>query len=509
MSGFNKHILRIVLFFLFVSSCYALDQEVTVEMGKGIRSNYAFMEARRFEVTGDLKQAYTLYRDSYMLDSLNYRSAYRAGRILSDMGHFENAKAAYLRSIAIADDFYPAYNSLGILLNRLGERLDAIKTLSDGVLAAPDYAPAWRNLGRTLVEGGYEAEALKVYERAVKLDENHFDSRVTYGILLAKLGNIERAKEQVRRVLRSDPQNKRAKETSEWLISWPGKEIKKDKIPETLKIPAKIKIPPVTEEKNKSLPRRYENSWSFDPPDPSMVDVDILKQNARDYLRLGRYKEAEEVLEITVQYEDKDKRLWADYGFALYKLKKYDRAAEAYNRAILAGEKEKQPVTWYYMNRGLSLYYAGDYKTSTKALKKAVEMNDELSRAHYYLGLVRIEREQYRYAVRSLKKAVKLSPDHVESQLALGVAYIKAGAGERAIVHYRKALSLRPDDPEILMDLARLLERERFLQEAGDVYIEFAKVTEDMESYRLWRDIAIKRIERYKRGDDFTQVTTP
>jgi len=464
-------------------------------------SNELFAYARSVEMRGEKNKAYELYRKSYHLNPENFRSCYRAGRILNDYHEYELAREAYKRSIDIAGDFYPAHSSLGILLEKIGEDQQAINALRKAVRVAPDYAPAWRNLGKSLVKIGDEKSALFAYAKAVNLDVNDIPTRTTLGILLARQGKLDEAKRQLENVLSYDPKNIRAKKSLDWIKKYPGdlKNVTKDK---EIKPEIKFTRKRVSPTKRKIETQKYNPVWVFNTPAPGMVNPEVLKKNGMDYLRLRKFKEASEVLAVAAQYDNNDPELFAAQAFALFRIEEFDKSALAYEKAIEISKRKKMEVPWYYLNRGLALYYSGNYKTATKVLKRALEFNPDFSRAHYILGLVRLERKQYRHAVRSLKKTVEIDPGFIDGQVALAVSYIRSGYAKSAIVHYREALSRRPDDPDLTIDLARLLEKEKFYSQSADEYERFLFLTEGNEVYSIWREMAKSRMKRYRKNEN-------
>jgi predicted TPR repeat methyltransferase/Tfp pilus assembly protein PilF len=132
------------------------------------------------------------------------------GNLLLQQRRFDEAAAAYARSIALGEtpaQRAPAWNNLGTLhrkCRRLREAEAACRTAIDLV---PDFADAWYNLSRILIEDGRVAEGLAANSRAVVLWPREVQARDQVIRALVLLGELEPAAALYRDWLREDPDN--------------------------------------------------------------------------------------------------------------------------------------------------------------------------------------------------------------------------------------------------------------------------------------------------------------
>jgi len=449
-----------------------------------------FTEGRIHEAEGDFPGAYDFYRKAFRIDSTNYRSVYRGGRILDSFGRIEDAHAAYLRTIAIEPQFYPAYNSLGILLSRKDLPGEAWRVFHGGVDVAPDYAPAWRNLGRAAAILGNIEAATKAFEQAVKLEPDEASSRVTLGILYAWDWKLVQSREQLQRAVELDPGNHRAQKCLAWVDAnaTPG-------IKEPREVIAAEPPPPPPP----ALKSEKRIDWAFVAPEASVDYSELRTQRGVALVQLGRYREAVPELRDAAHHGSQDERVYAALGYALYRLGDDEGAAEAYKRAV---KLAIIPEPWYQINLGAAYQRSGRYGAAAKAYKRALKIDSDTPRAHYALGLLRLETGDNKRALKSLVESVRLDPEHGPSHAALAVALVRNNRRDDAMIAYRNAARLMPSDPDVRMSLARLYDEQGLVLDAAEEYIAYLKLTKDLPQYREWREVALQRVNELTKKSD-------
>lgn len=444
-----------------------------------------FAQARSYEMLGDLEKAYILYRHTWLKDPGNYRSLYHAGRLLEQIGRPIDAELAYRESARLAPDFYAASNALGLLMKQAGRYEEAEKAFAQAALASPDYAPAWRNLGRAKIDNGDLYGAVDPWIEAVKLAPRDVESRITLGLVLARINEFSGAREHLEAALDYDPGNPRAAQGLAFVDAQPGS----------------VGEPPTDQLAlpDRPLERGMRTSddpvWVFAAPQIKLDDPDGLKRIGLDKVRRHEYEAAEGALQRAAEHGGPDKAVLSALGYAKYRLGKPIEAANAYGRAA---EASNEPEAWLYINRGIAFLDAGKLSDATRAFGYAVKVDDEFARGWYGLGLARLERGQHRRALRALKQAVSLAPDDPDIQTALAVAHTRLGHESAAAAAYRRALIQRPDDPELMMSLARMLEVDGRHAAAGEAYADFVRETRGDKQYAEWRDMALRKARLFQ-----------
>jgi tetratricopeptide (TPR) repeat protein len=98
----------------------------------------------------------------------------------------------------------------------------------------------------------------------------------------------------------------------------------------------------------------------------------------------------------------------------------------------------------------------GDDDARRKALETAVKRCFDQARAHYAMGLYRLEKGEIERAGASFVQAVTLQPEWTLAHRTLAELAVREGDFDTALISLKKAVSLSEDDPEALWMLAEL-----------------------------------------------------
>lgn len=96
---------------------------------------------------------------------------------------------------------------------------------------------------------------------------------------------------------------------------------------------------------------------------------------AKVYIKLGRYRDASDIVGVMADAAPNDLELNSLAGYAWYYEGKYDEAARAFDRvwdALVAAKKIDE-----LMMRGMIYFYKGDQERASAVLKKTVEINPD------------------------------------------------------------------------------------------------------------------------------------
>ncbi len=143
--------------------------------------------------------------------------------------------------------------------------------------------------------------------------------------------------------------------------------------------------------------------------------------------RGGWTDEASAVLRTAFEAHPHAEGLWRGLGLVLLRGGRPEPAAEAFHEAVRADPKDE--AAW--VNRGVSLLQAGRHREAVGALREVLELDS--------------------------RHAVALND--------LGIAYLKTGQAKSALVNLERA-SKHLEVPTVLLNMARLQERERMRPEA-------------------------------------------
>jgi hypothetical protein len=115
----------------------------------------------------------------------------RIGNALHRAGRFDEAAAAYRRSIAADPDRAKAHSNLAATLLRQERIAEALAAASQAIAIRPDLALAHLNLGNALRRAGRLDEAVAACRRAVAIDPDLAEAHFDLSLALLAAGRLE------------------------------------------------------------------------------------------------------------------------------------------------------------------------------------------------------------------------------------------------------------------------------------------------------------------------------
>ena len=108
---------------------------------------------------------------------------------------------------------------------------------------------------------------------------------------------------------------------------------------------------------------------------------------------------------------------------------------------------------------GCALSSKKDYRESIIAFKKVINLKEDISQVHFYLGEAYRQIEKFNDALDSFKKCLSLTPDHIGCQLMIGIIYEELRKFDQAISFYKSCIETYPDyiEPHINLGMCLLL----------------------------------------------------
>lgn len=116
-----------------------------------------------------------------------------AGALNSRIGRFERAVALYDVAIALAPDYFEAWNNRGNALRELGRLADALASFDAALQLNPAYAEAHMNRGIALASLKHHDEALSSYGTAIRLNPGRAETYNNRGNTLQALNRPDDA----------------------------------------------------------------------------------------------------------------------------------------------------------------------------------------------------------------------------------------------------------------------------------------------------------------------------
>jgi tetratricopeptide (TPR) repeat protein len=162
-------------------------------------------------------------------------------------------------------------------------------------------------------------------------------------------------------------------------------------------------------------------------------------------ISLGDYEGAELALGRALELAPHDPRTQALLGWAQMHQEKYDEALLAF-QSVLMREPDNAMAR---VNLGYICLKRRIFGESIEHLSRAMRADDKKAMlyAHFYMGLVYLEREMYADAAAFLERAIVLGPNLVEAYYHLGRAHWLHGELDRALGTWRRGADANKFNP--------------------------------------------------------------
>ncbi|HUX14573.1 MAG TPA: tetratricopeptide repeat protein [Spirochaetia bacterium] len=178
------------------------------------------------------------------------------------------------------------------------------------------------------------------------------------------------------------------------------------------------------------------------------------------YFLLGTNCYSQGKLNTAIDHFRKSIYLKPDFGNAYYELGvcqyrvgKLQHALESFTKV---GELKNQShaMALYYV--GLINFMLGQDAAASDAFARFREVSPESRIANFYLGQLKLKRNEFADALEPLNQLVEETPHFAEVQYMLGVAHYGLHNNMEAIRHFRRALDINPNDQRSKTRLALL-----------------------------------------------------
>jgi tetratricopeptide (TPR) repeat protein len=163
-------------------------------------------------------------------------------------------------------------------------------------------------------------------------------------------------------------------------------------------------------------------------------------------LSLGDYEGAEAALRRAIELAPDDPQAEALLGWALMLQEKYDDALLTFQQ-VLTREPTNAVAR---INVGYICLKKGIFGEAIEHLSKAIRLDNDRKAtlyAHFYLGLVYLERDMFEDAQTFFQKTIALGPNLIEAYYELGRAYWFNGQREDGMKAWRDGAGMNKFNP--------------------------------------------------------------
>jgi len=167
---------------------------------------------------------------------------------------------------------------------------------------------------------------------------------------------------------------------------------------------------------------------------------------------MGELKKAQIHFKSALRLEQKDERLFNDYGLLLKQTGQYERALEAFDRAIALTN-----FIPAFGNKGQTLQMLGEHRKAIECFEKAITKDSTNVELNNNLGISYYKLHDFSRAVMSYEKAIKQNPVHAFSHNNLALALQGLGKLDDALRHFCRAIDIDQKYAEAYYNRANLL----------------------------------------------------
>ena len=163
-------------------------------------------------------------------------------------------------------------------------------------------------------------------------------------------------------------------------------------------------------------------------------------------ISLGDYESAEQLLRKALQLSPNDANAESLLGWAEMLQEKYDDALLNFQK-VLAREPQNALAR---INVGYICLKKRIFGEAIEHLSRAIRLDNDKKAtlyAHFYLGLVYLERDMFEDAQTFFQKTLKLGPNLIEAYYELGRAYWLNGRREQAVATWKTGFEANRFNP--------------------------------------------------------------
>jgi tetratricopeptide (TPR) repeat protein len=183
------------------------------------------------------------------------------------------------------------------------------------------------------------------------------------------------------------------------------------------------------------------------------------------YEKMKKFDKAKEAYLKAIELEPKSLDAIYNLGLVYVELKEYMLAIESF-KYILSIEKNDSNS---YFNLGLVYFKKGKYLQAIENFQKTVDINDEDLYAHFYIGNIFKELGDLDSAKSEFEKVIELSPNYSWAYFNLAVIYNEEGNLDLAVENLQKTIEMNLYDVEAYEILIRILLKQHDYSRADEI----------------------------------------
>ncbi len=358
------------------------------------------------------------------------------------LGDLISAKNAYITVLQLRPEYMEAYQSLCVTLLKLNEIDETVNYARRASALDPDAYIYDFIIGTAYMKNKAYDEALEPLQQAVEKAPRNLGSLNSLGTCYMATGKSDDAIKIYERALEISPQSPMAyfnigsayqiKQNHEKAVEYLRKAVEIDEDESFLSALAMSEV----KLRDYDCALKHYKQLSLMCPGKENYKYNVITC----YEALGDYQTAINMLESLV-YVNPKFTLPAQKLASLYiKTNQPAKAKEIYDKILLKNNVTAE-ILHQYAILSSSLC---DTETAEKMLKKVINMDPDLAKAHKDLGIIYLNKRLFNYAEDEFKTALKLAPNDFEIIFEYGNYLYSVSKNSEADRYYGEALELDP-----------------------------------------------------------------
>ena len=404
--------------------------------------------------------------------------------MLGELNHDEEGLAYCDKAIELDPDYAQIWACRGWLLDSLKRYEEALVSYDRSVKLNPNNAKTWGNRSLSLEELERYEEALASVDKATELKPKHAWAWAQRGDLLDKLELYEEALASYDKAIElrsNDPWTWASRRHLLKFSQWHEKAVASY---------------------DKAIELNSKFAWVWPLISAALIN---LKRFGSHYAwawanrgwsleRLERYEEALASYDKAIETDSNYAWAWARRGYSLNRLERYEEALASYDKAI---DVDSNPA-WYWANRGDVLDKLERHEEALASYDKIIEANPNDAWAWAHRGDMLDKLERYEEALASYDRAIKLDPNYAWAWANRGYSLNRLERHEEALVSYDKAAELDPNYAWAWAQRGYLLNELKRYEEALTSYDKAVELSPNYAWAWTQRGKTLGALERYE-----------
>lgn len=157
--------------------------------------------------SGNVQQADAEFRVALNLDQDNVQANYACALASFQLDRLAEAEQFLRRVMQLQPHFFPAFNTLGVVLRAAGKDVEGIAALEHALAIKGDYAEAAFNLALAFADMNERSKAINLYRRVLSLKPDFMPAMTNLGNLLRAENEYDEALLLLENVRKNSPNN--------------------------------------------------------------------------------------------------------------------------------------------------------------------------------------------------------------------------------------------------------------------------------------------------------------